>query len=735
MGCRCFSYANLLRLLFLLVVGLLMSQVFYFWRGRRLPEQTVDLSAASGGATSLLRGSGGIAIPSEMVAAVAASAAERAAAATAASTAPAVADKPLAPAAVAALPQPAAAAASTLPAEAHPVTAVATVVCDGGSTSASRCAAGDAAEGAFAACRGHHDNEADVKALACLPATVDMATWIAAGGRYPILLVTCDRAAEMEATLTRLLGVRGVDKADVLVVVDACAVEATQAIHALCDDAGVAHHQNPREIAPHGADGAARIASAYGYALKHAFETAFPRAPGVVVVEDDMAFSPDFFEYFHAIAGVLDRDQGTWLASAWHDNGFDYLVADPFALRRTRYFPGLGWLLPRRIWEDELCVSWPSTHWDHWMRDPAQHRGRDVIVPEISRDYHMGVKGTFMDLSTHNDLFGSIALHNDPTFSWDSEKGVAAVEGVLTSNYEARIVAALSSPATRHLSSASELASLTEGEAVLWYAAPPEHDHAAMRPLARFIGIWHEAARGSREGVHELWWQGTAKVWLINANAGPHQPNPPITGASAEAPAWVKILMPASLVPVDARNFVGHAHPVLPRHITLFNARFESPLAHLSGGHDRNGPPDAVANAMAVADVSTLHRSGNERGFMSTLRLPDVEPLPIHVAAVLALFETYAIASDKSGLSCTDVCSAAGRKCNVQLFSNLNTCAALQSAFPCASCVESVGPDQPAYVSPNAPKGKHPGLCLVNGGDYSCEGKWQHASRLCPCTV
>jgi outer membrane biosynthesis protein TonB len=61
-----------------------------------------------------------------------------------------------------------------------------------------------------------------------------------------------------------------------------------------------------------------------------------------------MAFAPDFYEYFHAVAGLIEGDESLWLASAWNDNGFDYLVADPLALRRTRYFPGLGWLLRKR---------------------------------------------------------------------------------------------------------------------------------------------------------------------------------------------------------------------------------------------------------------------------------------------------------------------------------------------------------------------------------------------------
>lgn len=62
-------------------------------------------------------------------------------------------------------------------------------------------------------------------------------------------------------------------------------------------------------------------------------------------------------------------------------------------------------MLPRALWEGELKAKWPSTHWDHWMRDQRQHKGRDCIYPEVPRDYHTGIKGTFMDDFHHNHYF------------------------------------------------------------------------------------------------------------------------------------------------------------------------------------------------------------------------------------------------------------------------------------------------------------------------------------------
>jgi alpha-1,3-mannosyl-glycoprotein beta-1,2-N-acetylglucosaminyltransferase len=43
-------------------------------------------------------------------------------------------------------------------------------------------------------------------------------------------------------------------------------------------------------------------------------------------------------------------------------------VKDPHQLRRTDFFPGLGWLLPRELYEAELRQHWPMEHWDHWLR-------------------------------------------------------------------------------------------------------------------------------------------------------------------------------------------------------------------------------------------------------------------------------------------------------------------------------------------------------------------------------
>ncbi len=140
-------------------------------------------------------------------------------------------------------------------------------------------------------------------------------------------------------------------------------------------------------------------------------------------------------------------------------------------IHRTGFFPGLGWLLPRALWENELRSKWPRSHWDHWLREETQHKGRECLYPQvlscfwllrlersspftlslspsflfvclvswepisiletvfenkpnyplfkIPRDFHNGIKGTFMTLDTHNKYFAGVAFNTNQSFRWN----------------------------------------------------------------------------------------------------------------------------------------------------------------------------------------------------------------------------------------------------------------------------------------------------------------------------
>ncbi|KAF7661044.1 hypothetical protein LDENG_00270460 [Lucifuga dentata] len=135
-----------------------------------------------------------------------------------------------------------------------------------------------------------------------------------------------------------------------------------------------------------------KISRHYHWALNQVFKNL--SYSSAVIVEDDLEVAPDFFEYFRALHPVLTSDPTLWCVSAWNDNGRDGYVDPGKAnlLYRTDFFPGLGWMLLRELWE-ELEPKWPTSFWDDWMRQPEQRRNRACIRPEISRTLTFGRQG------------------------------------------------------------------------------------------------------------------------------------------------------------------------------------------------------------------------------------------------------------------------------------------------------------------------------------------------------
>lgn len=135
-----------------------------------------------------------------------------------------------------------------------------------------------------------------------------------------------------------------------------------------------------------------KISRHYHWALDQVFRTLGHKA--IVIVEDDLEVAPDFFEYFQALYPLLRGDPSLWCVSAWNDNGREGYVDPGQAelLYRTDFFPGLGWMMLRQLW-DELEPKWPAAFWDDWMRQPEQRRDRACVRPEISRTLTFGRKG------------------------------------------------------------------------------------------------------------------------------------------------------------------------------------------------------------------------------------------------------------------------------------------------------------------------------------------------------
>nr|SVE75765.1 EOG090X06K9 [Daphnia hispanica] len=215
----------------------------------------------------------------------------------------------------------------------------------------------------------------------------------------PVLVFSCNRP-DIRRSLDGLLKYRPDAKKFPIIVSQDCAHGATaKVIRSYSDASQVTYIQQPDQSEPIVPPGEAKfkgyfkIARHYLFGLSQIFRTFNYTA--VIIVEDDLDVAPDFFSYFASTYQLLQNDPTLWCVSAWNDNGKASLVDMQHGsqiLYRSDFFPGLGWMITKELW-DELEPKWPKSYWDDWMRRPEQRKDRACLRPEISRTRTFGKIG------------------------------------------------------------------------------------------------------------------------------------------------------------------------------------------------------------------------------------------------------------------------------------------------------------------------------------------------------
>ncbi len=103
----------------------------------------------------------------------------------------------------------------------------------------------------------------------------------------------------------------------------------------------------------------ARITQHYRASLTATFNI-FPSARHAIVLEEDLDVSPDFFSFFSQTLRLLEEDPTLYCVSAWNDQGYEHTSSDPARLYRVETMPGLGWILKRSLYKEELEPKWPT---------------------------------------------------------------------------------------------------------------------------------------------------------------------------------------------------------------------------------------------------------------------------------------------------------------------------------------------------------------------------------------
>ena len=345
----------------------------------------------------------------------------------------------------------------------------------------------------------------------------------------PIIMIAYNRPYYMKQSLRSLLNVRGVEKKNIEVIQD----DKNKDVAQVAIDFGIKLKQHVQNRTTYGPDPdpGIFIAQHYAYALRYAFEKNTD-APAIIIVEDDLLYSPDFLEYLEYNSVILEDDESTFLLSAWNDNGQKNLIRDPYRLHRTEYFPGLGWLLPRKLYENELQKTWPFYHWDHWLRDPVIHKGRDCIYPEVSRTYHIGEYGTFMNESLHSSLFKNIGYNTNSKIRW-SMKSFSSVPSLQIENkpikpYWRVFQSIYESYHFDFITTSIPLINMDSIEK-LKQTTPVYGTHYMIRytlsdsfePISNYFGIWPDSRRSSYKGIHDFYYHGH-HLMLINAEYSSH---------------------------------------------------------------------------------------------------------------------------------------------------------------------------------------------------------------------
>ncbi|PPR82690.1 hypothetical protein GOBAR_AA38021 [Gossypium barbadense] len=242
-----------------------------------------------------------------------------------------------------------------------------------------------------------------------------------------------------------------------------------------------------------------KIARHYKWALDELFyKHNFDR---VIILEDDMEIAPDFFDYFEAAAALLDKDKSIMAVSSWNDNGQKQFVYDPYALYRSDFFPGLGWMLTRSF-----------TYWDDWLRLKENHKGRQFLRPEVCRTYNFGEHGSSMGQFFEKYL-APIKM-NDVKVDWKSQDLSYLTEEKYAQYFADILKAAKPVPGTDPALMASNI----EGDIRIQY-----RDQSDFEYIAQQFGVFEEwkdgVPRTAYKGVVVFRYHPPRRVFLVGPDS------------------------------------------------------------------------------------------------------------------------------------------------------------------------------------------------------------------------
>ncbi|KAJ7354813.1 hypothetical protein OS493_029819 [Desmophyllum pertusum] len=330
----------------------------------------------------------------------------------------------------------------------------------------------------------------------------------------PVLIMASNRPHYLLRMLKSLRGVQGLDPAMVTVFIDGFFEEPallTQLYKLKVDQHEGVSQRN------------ARISQHYKKSLTASFDR-YPAANFVVILEEDLDVSVDILTYFNQLLPVYENDESIYCISAWNDQGYTHTVKDPAMTYRIETMPGLGWVLSRKLYKDELEPKWPRPtdfwDWDMWMRYHEQRKDRECIIPDISRTYHFGAQGLNVNPYMQNSYFTGHALNTQPDVKFD-------VDVMYKDNYEKEIErllrgAEILDHSITPCTNPKDFVPFTNDKIYAFFIRMDNsYDFTSWYNVASCLKIWDLDPRGYHKSVWRLWLNGN-HVLIVGCPASPH---------------------------------------------------------------------------------------------------------------------------------------------------------------------------------------------------------------------
>ncbi|XP_061488845.1 protein O-linked-mannose beta-1,2-N-acetylglucosaminyltransferase 1 [Rhineura floridana] len=312
----------------------------------------------------------------------------------------------------------------------------------------------------------------------------------------PIAVIAGNRPNYLYRMLRSLLSAQGVNPQMITVFIDGYYEEPMDVVE-LFGLKGIQH--TPISIKN------ARVSQHYKASLTATFNL-HPDAKFALVLEEDLDISIDFFSFLSQSIYLLEEDDSLYCISAWNDQGYEHTAEDPSLLYRVETMPGLGWVLRKTLYKDELEPKWPTPEklwdWDMWMRMPEQRKGRECLIPDVSRSYHFGIVGLNMNGYFHEAYFKKHKFNTVPNVQLKN------VESLRKDAYEMEIRRLLSeAEVLDHSKNPCEDSFVpdTEGKVyVMYIKMEQEADFTTWTQLAKCLHIWDLDVRGNHKGLWRL---------------------------------------------------------------------------------------------------------------------------------------------------------------------------------------------------------------------------------------